>query len=401
MTNAVETSSDSVLQRRFQPAPEFTRKLIWVGLLAGATVLLGIFLRPERTWPSLLIVAIFLVGLALGGMIFLATQAVASGGWHVCFKRIPEAMASTLPYAGAVMVLTLAGGMSTLYEWSHADVMANDALLAGKKAWLNAPFFLGRAVVVLAIWFGFVQAMLRVSRRQDEEKTTAGNKKTVVISALFLVVFALTFSVASWDWLMSLEAHWFSTIFAAYHFTGSFVSGLAMITIAAIVLRRQGALKGIVTPEHLQDMGKLLMGFSAFWAYLWVCQYLLIWYGDLPEEVTFYMTRHSGAWAVVSAANLVVGWLVPFLALLPRATKRNEAFLLKAAGLLLVGHWIDLYVSVQPVFQPEAPLLGIWEIAPVVGGVALFLLLFRRGLAAADVVPVGDSYLQESLHHHS
>jgi hypothetical protein len=368
--------------------------------MAALVVGMGVLVAPDRTWPSLLIVAVYLVGLPLGAMIFLSTQAVASGGWHVCFKRIPESIASTLPFAAVVLLLTLVGGMSTLYEWSHADVMAHDSLLAGKVGWLNVPFFLARAVLVLLVWLGFVAAMLRVSRRQDSERTPAGNRRTVALSAVFLVVLAITFSIASWDWLMSLEAHWFSTIFAAYHFAGAFVSGLAMITVAAIVLRRRGSLEGIVTDAHLQDMGKLLLGLSSFWAYMWLSQYLLIWYGNLPEEVTFYMQRHHGAWAVVSGANVLVGWVVPFLALLPRASKRSEGFLLKAAGLLLVGHWIDLYFSIQPVFSPEAPVLGVWELAPIVGGAALFLWAFRRGLAAAALVPVGDAYLQESLHHH-
>ncbi len=390
----------STPQRRFTPAAEFTRILGWAGLAAALVVGTGVFVAPERTWPSLLIVAFYLVGLPLGAMIFLATQAVASGGWHVCFKRVPEAIASTLPFAGVVLLLTLAAGMSTLFEWSHADVVAGDAILTGKAGWLNVPFFLTRAVLLLLVWLGFVTAMLRVSRRQDSERTPAGNRRTVVLSALFLVVLAVTFSIASWDWLMSLEAHWFSTIFAAYHFTGAFVSGLAMITVAAIVLRRRGSLEGIVTDAHLQDMGKLLLGLASFWAYLWLCQYILIWYGNLPEEVTFYMHRHHGAWAVVSGANVLVCWVVPFLALLPRASKRSEGFLLKAAGLLLAGHWIDLYFSVQPVFYPEAPVLGIWELAPVVGGAALFMWAFRRALAATGLVPVGDAYLQESLHHH-
>ena len=387
-------------QRRFEPANSLTRTLAWVGLLAGLVVVAGVFFAPERTWPSLLIVSLYLIGLPLGATIFLATHAVASGGWHVCFKRIPEAIASTLPYAAVVLLVTLAGGMGTLFEWSHAEVMETDALLAGKAAWLNVSFFLVRAVLVLAIWAGFIAALLRISRHQDIERTAAGNRRTTILSAVFLVVLAITFSVASWDWLMSLEAHWFSTIFAAYHFTGAFVSGLAMITVTAIVLRRRGYLAGIIQDAHLQDTGKLLLGLSSFWAYLWICQYLLIWYSNLPEEVTFYMHRHQGAWAVVSGANVVFGWVVPFLALLPRAAKRNEGFLLKAAGLLLVSHWIDLYYSVQPVFRPESPALGIWELAPIAAGAALFLWALRRGLAAAGLVPVGDAYLQESLHHH-
>ncbi len=400
MSASVVEITETSLQREFVPARELTRLLTTVGLVAALVVVAGIFVAPERTWPSLLIVAFYLIGLALAGMLFIATQAVSGGGWHVCFKRIPEAAASTLPYAGVVLLLTLAGGMGTLYEWSHADVVAADALIAGKTGWLNVPFFLARAVVVLAVWLAFAGALLRVSRRQDVEKTADGNRRTVALSAGFLAAFALTFSVASFDWLMSLQAHWFSTIYAAYHFAGAFVSGLSMIAIAAILLRRRGYFKGIVNDDHLQDLGKLMLGFSSFWAYLWFSQYMLIWYANLPEEVTFYTGRHDGAWAVVSGLTVLVCWVVPFLALLPRASKRNESFMLKAAGLLMVGHWIDLYLNVQPVFQPEAPVLGIWEIAPAVGGAALFVLAFRRGLAAADVVPVGDAFLGESLHHH-
>ncbi len=393
--------AESSLRRHFVPAKELTKRLTIVGSLAGLVVLLGIFLAPGRTWPGLLIAAFYLVGLALGGMLFLATQAVSGGGWHVCFKRIPEAMASTLPFSAIVLLLTLAGGMSTLYEWSHADAVAGDALLAGKSGWLNVPFFLARALVVLAVWLTFAVAFLRVSRRQDVDRSTAGNHRTVALGAGFIVAFSVTFSVASFDWLMSLEAHWFSTIFAGYHFAGAFVSGLSLIMASMIVLRRQGCLKGIVTDDHLQDVGKLMLGFTSFWAYLWFCQYMLIWYANLPEEVTFYVGRHHGAWAVVSAANVLVCWALPFLVLLPRPTKRNEGLMLKVAALLLVGHWIDLYLAVQPVFETEAPVLGIWEIAPLVGAAALFLLAFRRGLAAADVVPLGDAYLGESLHHYT
>lgn len=392
---------ESSPMRRFVPAKESTRRIAVVGSLAGLVVLLGIFLAPGRTWPGLLIAAFYLVGLALGGLLFLATQAVSGGGWYVCFKRIPEAMASTLPISAVVMLLTLAGGMSTLYEWSHGDVVAGDALLAGKSAYLNVPFFLGRALAVLVVWLVFAVALLRVSRRQDVERSTAGNHRTVALCAGFIVTFTVTFSVASFDWLMSLEPHWFSTIFAAYHFAGTFVSGLALIMASLIVLRRQGCLKGIVTDDHLQDVGKLMLGLTSFWAYLWFCQYMLIWYGNLPEEVTFFVDRHHGAWAVVSAANVLVCWAVPFLVLLPRPTKRNEGLMLKVAGLLLAGHWVDLYLAVQPVFEPKAPVLGVWEVAPLVGAGALFLLAFRRGLAAADVVPLGDAYLGESLHHYT
>jgi hypothetical protein len=228
----------------------------------------------------------------------------------------------------------------------------------------------------------------------------APNRRCTALSAGFLVAFAITFSLASFDWLMSLQPEWYSTIFAVYNFAGSFVSGLAVISITAIILRRQGALAGVFSEHHLHDLGKLLLGFSTFWVYMWFCQFMLIWYGNLPEEVTYYQWRHQGAWAVLSVASLLANWVIPFLVLLPRQAKRDESQMLRICSLLLVGRWLDLYIMVQPVFEERAPVLGLWEVAPLVGSAALFVLFLRRGLASADLVPHGDPYLQESLEHH-
>jgi hypothetical protein len=303
---------------------------------------------------------------------------------------VAEGLVSTLPL-GAVLVLLTLFGSGTLYEWTHAEAVAASPLLQGKSGWLDLPFFVGRAVIYLAVWLLFSRAFLRTSRRQDVTGGLAANRRSMVLSATFMPAFIITFSLASFDWLMSLQPEWYSTIFAVYNFAGSFVSGLAVIAITAIVLRRRGPLAGIVTGHHLHDLGKLILGFSSFWAYIWFSQYMLIWYGNLPEEVTYYEWRHSGAWAVLSAANLLANWVIPFLALLS---------LLRVCSLLLVGRWLDLYLMTQPVFEKHAPVLGIWEIAPVLGAAALFVLLLRRGLGAADLVPRGDPYLEESLRHH-
>jgi len=393
-------SLESTSSRRFVPAADLSRFLNLVAIIAGILTLAGIFIAPERTWPNILVATMTALGLALGCQVFLAFRGVTSAGWSTVFKRIPEAGIATLPLIAPVVLLVLVGGMGVLFEWSHADVMASDSLLASKKAWLNVPFFLTRAVVVLGIWIAFALAMLRVSRRQDSEPGPAGNRRTAALSAVFLGIFAITFSVASFDWVMSLEAHWFSTMFAVYHFTGALLGALALITIVVIVFRRSGIFAGIVNDDHLQDLGKLMMGFSAFWAYIWFSQYMLIWYSNLPEEVGYYMHRHSGAWAVIAGLNVMINWVVPFLVLLPRASKRSEGLMLKAAGLLLVGRWLDFYLGINPVFQPDAPLLGIWELAPVAFGVALFLIAFRRALGATQLLPTGDAYYEESLHHH-
>jgi len=382
-----------------RPARIATGPIGWlpvVPVASLAVVLVGIAVAPERIWPNVLLAAMYFIGVGLAAMAFLAFLYLTSAGWSVCFKRVVEAVASTLPI-GSILVLFSLGGIGVLYEWSHGDVVAADPLLAGKAGWLNAPFFIGRTVLYLAVWLLFYLAMIRTSRRRDG---LAGYRKSAALSAGFLAAFAVTFSLSTFDWLMSLQPHWFSTMFAVYNFSGAFVSGLAVITIAVILLRRAGPLAGIVNEYHLHDLGKLILGFSTFWAYIWFCQYLLIWYGNLPEEVTYYVGRHDGAWAVLSAANVMVNWLIPFLVLLPRPAKHNDSTLLRVCFLLLAGRWLNLYLMIQPVFEPSAPVLGIWEIAPIAGAVALFVMFLRRGLGAAELVPRGDPYLEESLEHH-
>lgn len=377
-----------------------SRPLLAAAFATGGLVLVGMTVSPQRTWSGILVAAMYAIGLALGAMLFLAFHYLTSAGWSVCLKRVAEAVASTLPL-GAALILIAATGTEVLYEWSHADVVAADPILRQKTSWLNVPAYLARSVGYLTVWLAFCFAMLRVSRRPGEKGGMAARRRSTVLSAGFIVAYIVTFSLASVDWLMSLQPHWYSTIFAAYNFAGSFVSALAAITIAAIVLRRQGPLAGVVNEHHLHDLGKLMLGFCTFWAYLWFSQYMLIWYGNLPEEVTYYAHRHTGAWAVLSAANLLANWAVPFLILLPRPAKTDESTLLRVGSLFLVGRWLDLYVMVQPVFEPEAPALGAQEITPLLFFAAAFVLLLRRGLAAADVVPREDPYLAESLRHHS
>jgi len=370
-----------------------------VSVLGLAIALLGIAVAPERTWPNILLASVYFVGLGLAGLLFLAFHYLTSAGWSVCLKRLAESIASTLP-VGAILILFSFGGIGVLYEWSHAEVVAADPILQGKAGWLNAPFFIGRGILYLAVWLLFYRLMTRTSRRQDVTGGLAANRTSTVLSAAFMASFIVTFSLATFDWLMSLQPHWFSTIFAAYNFAGTVVSGLALITITAIMLLRSGVLAGIVTHHHLHDLGKLILGFSTFWMYIWFSQYMLIWYGNLPEEVTFYVWRHDGAWAVLATANILANWVIPFLVLLPRSAKHDHSTLLRVCALLLVGRWLDLYVMIQPVFEERAPVLGIWEIAPVVGAAALFVMFLRRKLGEVDLVPRGDPYLEESLRHH-
>jgi len=378
--------------------PSWRRGLIALVAIGALLTLAGVLVEPQRTWSSLLLGAFFALCLGLGGLLFVAFAYVTKAGWSVAVRRVPEAMAATLPVGMACMLIALLG-MPWLYEWSRPEA-AHDHLLHEKAAWLNVPFFTARTIFYMVIWLGFAGLILRMSRRQDQKDDISFTRRNVVLSTVFLIVFAFTFSAASFDWIMSLEPHWFSTVFALYHITGMFLAALAAITVALIVLRRLGPFRNILHPEHLHDIGRLTIGFCMFWGYLWFSQHMLIWYSNIPEETAYYVGRQSGAWEPIFLLNVFVNWLVPFLALLSRPSKRSETVMLNVALLLLAGRWLDLYVGILPAAMPD-PAFGIFEIGPVVAVLSLTVLAFFRAFRSAQPVPVHDPYLVESLHHHS
>jgi hypothetical protein len=260
-----------------------------------------------------------------------------------------------------------------------------DAILEGRAAWMNVPFVLGRVVLAFAVWIALSAWVVRAaSRRTGEGRPAAG--------AIFLVVFAFTFSCFVFDVAMSLERWWFSTIYAVYHFSGAWLSGLAALTVIVVPARRRG-LAPAVDEDALHDLGKLLFAFSLFWAYIWFSQYMLIWYTNNPEETPYYVSRHGHGWAALSAANVLLNWVVPFLLLMPRAAKRRKRDLLLAAGVLLAGRWLDLYLVVFPALQPEGPAPSVYEYLLPLGAYAAFALLagrvLRRGPPPASLPTAG------------
>ena len=369
-------------------------------VVAGAlTTALGLVLAPERTAGGILLAAHYVLGLGLAGLAFLAFGYVLRAGWHTVFRRVPEAFAATLPL-GAIATLVSLTCLGLLYPWSHADHVRGDVVLEAKTWWLDPLPFVVRSVVYLAIWLLFARAVLRNSRSQDAEGDLSFTRRNTILSALFLVVFAGTFTLASVDWLMSLEPHWYSTVFAVYDFAGMFTSGLAAILLALVVLRRAGRLPEL-RDDHLHDLGKLLFAFATFWGYIWFCQHMLIWYANIPEETAWFVERQQGAWSVIHVLNPVVNWMVPFLVLLPRPAKRSASVLVKVSLLVLFGRWLDLFYVIAPNAMPEGPTFGPWEIAPLVALLPVFAWWLRRAFDGAGRIPVGDPYLGESLHHHT
>lgn len=319
--------------------------LAWLLVSAGALAL-GIELAadPAEAFASLLSSAIFTLALALGGGIFIATQGAAGATWWLPIARVPLLLLRTLPVPAAAILVVLALGLDTLYPWARPDEVAASPILQAKMGWLNPPFFLSRAIVVLLVWLGLAGAF----RRRLGEGAPAVRR----ISILFLAALAPTLSIAAWDWAMSLEPEWYSTMYAVTLFSSAFASGIAGVIVVGLALEGTSAAPRGMSASLRHDLGKLLFAFSCFWAYVWFCEYLLIWYANLPEEATHFVSRTTSGWGPLFWLQGVLAFVVPFVVLMPVATKRSPATLLHVSVAVLAGHWLGAFLRVHPVLGP-------------------------------------------------
>lgn len=362
--------------------------------------------EPLRVWSNLLVAAYFFVTLALGGALFLALTYITGAGWNVAFRRVPEAMATLLPAGGIAILAVLGLGHSYYGEKWHRVVGSHEGVETStfwfKQIWLDPPFWIVRSAIYVLLWSLLSAWIVATSRRQDHTGDLRQTASNVRKSALFLVVYALTISLASIDWIMSLEPLWFSTMWGVYHFAGMTQATLAVVVIVSLLLRKPGQpLHGIFRDDHLHDLGKLLLGFSCFWIYIWFSQYMLIWYSNIPEETSYFIARTHGAWGPIVLVSILLNWCVPFFVLLPKPNKRSGNVMMKVAIVVLVGRWVDLYVMVFPPTVGESPVIGIWEVAGVCLLIGSFGLLFARAFSRAASAPEGDPYFDESLRYHA
>lgn len=364
-----------------------------------ATAIAGAFLAPERLWAGWLLATSYTLGLALAGLCFVAIHYTTGSTWSVAFRRVPEALSGTLPLPLAMMALLLIVHPQ-LYPWTTDAQLVEGAekALAFKRLWLSWPFFIGRAVAYAAIWLFFAWAIGTRSRRQDRDGHARWTRENFRLSAACLICFGITVTFSSFDWLMSLEHHWFSTIFGVYNFAGLFQSGLAAIILIALWLERQGALKGVLNEGHLHDLGKLLFAFSVFWAYIWFSQYMLIWYTNMPEETGYFVRRVSHGWFPLFLLNVIVNWAVPFLVLIRRDTKRQRQVIGSVAALVLLGRWLDMFLMIHPSLF-ESPAISVWDVGLTLGAAGAFGFVLMLVLSGAPAVPVHDPALGESLQY--
>jgi hypothetical protein len=380
--------------------PSRLRAIAMAILGAGiVVVLLGLMFNPQRTWPNLLLNGFYVISLALSALFFLATQWLTGARWSASLRRIPEALAMALPVLAIPMVL-LFFGRQYLFPWSRPGALAHEPAFAGKIQYLQTPWVFTRMAVALATWALFAWWFRRISLRQDREPglSLVLHKRLTTWAAVFTLAFALTFTLGAFDWLISLDPQWFSTMFAVYIFAGTFVQGIAAVTLSIVLMRERGPLGDVVSNHQVHDLGKMLFAFSTFWAYIWVAQYLLIWYGNIPEEVTHFVKRTNGPWLYLFALNLILNWVIPFAVLLSRPAKCNTKVLKIVCCIVLAGHWLDLYILIMPTMW-STPRFGLVEIGATGAFLSLLFLLFARNLAHAPLVPLNDPILEFERAH--
>jgi hypothetical protein len=354
---------------------------------------------------SYLVSFCYVLSIALGALFFVAVNHVCRAGWSICVRRICEILAANMLLMAilfAPLLLGVMAGSHGLYEWvnpelANAESEEFNALIAHKRPYLNVPFFALRALGYFVIWWLLTRFFLKRSIEQDETGDPDLTLSMERWSGPSLLLFAVTVTLASIDWLMSLEAEWFSTIFGLYFFAGSVVSSLAAITLTAMGLQRWGRLDSSVTVEHYHDLGKLMLGFVVFWGYMGFSQYMLIWYANVPEETVWYLERQSGGWLYLTLALLFGHLFIPFFGLLSREVKRSRPLLAFWAVWLLVFHWLDLYWLVMPSLGLESPPFGLMDLVILVGMVSLYAASFLRVAGTKPLVARRDPRIAESL----
>lgn len=379
---------------------KFRRNILIAIAVLSIVSIISFFHTPVRFWVNILINNFYFTSMALSGLFFLALQFLTNSSWMRTYQTLPLAMSSYLPIA---FILSLFGlfGIHTLYEWSHTDFVMNDPILVKKIAYLNTPFFVTRIIMYFSLWLAFSYVIKKLIAKWRGSNKRLLSSQLATVSAFTMITFALSFSFYSYDSLMSLEPHWFSTIYSVYTFTSLFLGGIAFITLSLIILRQMGYMKNYVTLDHFHDLGKWLFGMSVFWAYIWFCQYLLIWYSNIPEETQYYVLREHGNWTWLFWSNFIISFLFPFFILLTRGSKRNLINLAITSLIVLIGRWVDLFTLVAPkVYEHShtAAIIGPYEILSAFLFALVFIYFFLKNLSSNRLVLRDDPFFEEGQH---
>lgn len=358
----------------------------------------------KRLWSSVLLGAYYTTLVSLAGTVFIAIAYATNAGWSVAFKRVPEAMGQYLIIGIPVLLLVFFLGKGYIYEWTHEDIVKNDTLLQGKSSFLNVTFFVVANLIFFGLYFFFTKRFRSLSVKEDSNTPEEFEKARIFhknrkSAAGFLALFGFTFPVVSWMWMMSIDAHWFSTIFSIYNFAIMWVCGITAIALFTLFLKRHGYLK-LVSEQHMHDLGKMMFAFSIFWTYIWISQYLLIWYANIPEESIYYTQRAwSDHYTLSFWMNLILNFLCPLLIFMASTAKKNPKIMAVLGVIILIGHWNDVWLMIMPGTLGDNSAMGLPEIGFTILFFATFVYVTLASLAKHNLVPVGHPYIKESALH--
>ncbi len=380
--------------------------LMAIGLIA---LIFGFASNPHGAWPALLFNTYFYLGISVFAVFFVAMQYVSEAGWSIVLKRVPEAIMGALPAFSAIMLLIMVASImhfNHIYHWLHEGIMTvgheeYDYIIAGKEPYLNATFFIIRTIIYLLGWNYFAKKLRSLSLLEDREGGTAIHFKSVSTSAWFMVFFAVTSAMASWDWIMSIDAHWFSTLFGWYVFAEWAAIGFTTILLFTLYLQRQGYLKD-VNESHIHDLGKWIFAFSLVWTYMWFSQFMLIWYANIPEEVAYFTARlEVENYKFLFWFSMIINFVLPVILLMSRDAKRHNSRLIFVSIVILIGHWLNSYLLVAPGTLNTHGHIGFTEIGIGLGFAGLLIHLTFKTLAKEPMEAKNHPMLDESKHLHT
>lgn len=393
-----ETKFTLDYQRREIPSKARNAGLVFtaLGLLI---VVISYIVNPERTAFNSIIGSSFLLSIGLLSLFLIALEYLAGAVWSVVFRRITEFL-STVIFVVPILAIPFLLNINSVFHWTHTDTVAKDAILSHKSPYLNTTFFFARLTFMFLIWWLFYFIFTRNSKKQDSTFDQALTKRNARFGAVFMPLFAVTITIAAIDWLMSLEPHWFSTIFGVYYFSGSLLAALAATTFAAVRMADLDLFGIKIKSDHYYSLGALMFAFTNFWAYIAFSQFMLIWYANLPEETFWFMNRWEGSWKYITLGLIVFRFIVPYILILSQPSKKDPKRLKLAAIWILFTHYYDLYWLVMPNYSKSGIAFSWYELGYPLLCIGILLLVFTMRAKGNNLLPVGDPKLKRSIDFH-
>ena len=368
--------------------------LIVIGVAATVT---GFLTDSSRTWSNLLLNNIFFLTLSIGSLLFYSIQYITGSEWSALLQRVPLSMGAFLPLS-ALLMLLMYFGLPQVYEWAHPGIVQHDQLIAFKSPFLNVPFFMIRMLIYFAFWLLPAWMLWKLARQEDQNPGMRFYEKSALYSKIFIFSAAILFSFAILDWIMTIDPHWYSTLFGFRWMITSIYFGVAGVVLFVFFLRSRGFLPQI-NQAHRHDLARYLFRFSIVFGYLWFMQFFITWYANIPELTAYYYPRFLGEWQFFFYAEPILGWAIPFVVLMSDELGRKKPVLLTTSILLIIGLWISLFLKIMPGSQ-GALHLGFIEIGIWLGFAGIFLLLTFLTMSRMNLIPMNHPMLERSIHHH-